>query len=157
MIVQNHKLNKFSPNFQKLQGKSKNTPGRGGINQKAGINMCTLLHTYIHTYTHKYIYIYIYGLPWQISWQRSCKSACNAGNLGSIPELGRSPGEVNSYPLQYSGSENSMDCIVHGVAKSQLQRVTFIFTFTLLYIKQISNKQSIRNPTQYFVITYKGK
>ena len=34
---------------------------------------------------------------------------------------------------------------------------TFIFTFTLLYIKQISNKYSIRNPTQYFVISYKGK
>ena len=44
---------------------------------------------------------------------------CNAGDLGSIPELGRSPGEENSYPLQYSGLENSMDCIVHGVAKSQ--------------------------------------
>ena len=41
-------------------------------------------------------------------------SACNVGNLGSTPVLGRSPGEVNSYPLQYSGPENSMDCIVHG-------------------------------------------
>ena len=46
------------------------------------------------------------------------ESACNVGNLGSIPGLGRSPGEGNSYPLQYSGLENSMDCIVHGVAKS---------------------------------------
>ena len=34
-----------------------------------------------------------------------------------IPGLGRSPGEGNSYPLQYSGLENSMDCIVYGVAK----------------------------------------
>ena len=40
-------------------------------------------------------------------------------NLGSIPGLGRSPGEGNSYPLQYSGLENSMDCIVRGVTKSQ--------------------------------------
>ena len=46
------------------------------------------------------------------------QSTCNAGDLGSIPELGRSPGEGEGYPLQYSGLENSMDCIVHGVAKS---------------------------------------
>ena len=46
------------------------------------------------------------------------ESTCNAGDLGVIPELGGSPGEENSYPLQYSGLENSMDCIVHGVAKS---------------------------------------
>ena len=36
-------------------------------------------------------------------------AVCNAGDLGLIPGLGRSPGEVNSYPLQYSGLENSMD------------------------------------------------
>ena len=47
------------------------------------------------------------------------ESACNVGNLGSIPGMGRSPGEGKSYPLQYSGLENSMDCLVHGVAKSQ--------------------------------------
>ena len=47
------------------------------------------------------------------------ESACNAGELGLIPGLGRSPGEGNSYPLQYSGLENSMNCIVHGVTKSQ--------------------------------------
>ena len=40
--------------------------------------------------------------------------ACNAGDLGSIPGLARSPGEGNGYPLQYSGLENSMDSIVHG-------------------------------------------
>ena len=38
-----------------------------------------------------------------------------------IPGLGRSPGEVDSYPLQYSGLEKSMDCIVHGVTKSRTQ------------------------------------
>ena len=47
------------------------------------------------------------------------ESACNAGDLGSIPGLGRSPGEGNGYPLQYSGLENFMGCIVHGVAKSE--------------------------------------
>ena len=45
-------------------------------------------------------------------------SACNAGDLGSIPGLGRSLGEGKGYPFQYSGLENSTDCIVHGVTKS---------------------------------------
>ena len=52
---------------------------------------------------------------------------CSAGDLGPIPGLGRSPGEGNSYPLQYSGLENSMDSIVHGVAKSQTQLSDFHF------------------------------
>ena len=46
------------------------------------------------------------------------ESVCNAGDLGSIPGLGSSPGEGKGHPLQYSGLENSMDRIVHGVAKS---------------------------------------
>ena len=44
---------------------------------------------------------------------------CNVGDLGSIPDLGRSSGEGKGYSLQYSGLENSTHCIVHGVAKSQ--------------------------------------
>ena len=47
------------------------------------------------------------------------ESVCNAEDLGAIPGLGKSPGEGTGYPLQYSGLENSMDCKVHGVAKSQ--------------------------------------
>ena len=47
------------------------------------------------------------------------------GDLGSIPGLGRSPGEGKGYPLQYSGLDNSMDCIVHGVTKSQTQLSDF--------------------------------
>ena len=46
------------------------------------------------------------------------KNPCNAGDHSLIPGLGRSLGEGNGYPLQYFGLENSMDCIVHGVAKS---------------------------------------
>ena len=46
------------------------------------------------------------------------ESACIVGELGSIPGLGRSPGEGKGYPLQYSGLENSMDYIGHGVTKS---------------------------------------
>ena len=53
------------------------------------------------------------------------ESACNAGDLDSIPGWGRSPGEGKGYPPQYSGLENSMDCIVNGVAKS---RTRLIFT-----------------------------
>ena len=56
------------------------------------------------------------------------ESTCNAGDLGSIPGLGRSPGEEKGYSLQYSGVKNSMDCIVHGVAKSQRQLSDFHFT-----------------------------
>ena len=57
------------------------------------------------------------------------ESACNAGDLlCSIPGLGRSPGEGKGYPLQYSGLENSMDCTVHGVAKSRTRLSDFRFT-----------------------------
>ena len=61
------------------------------------------------------------------------ESTCNAGDLGLILSLGRSPGEPKGYQLQYSGLENSMNCIVHGVAKSWTQLNDFHFhsTFTL--------------------------
>ena len=59
-------------------------------------------------------------------------SAYNAGDLGSIPGSGRSPGEGNGNPLQYSCLENPMDrgawqAAVHGVAKSQTRLSDFIF------------------------------
>ena len=73
-------------------------------------------------------------LGWKIPWRRDrlptaiflgfpCGSAgkepaCNVRDLGLIPGLVRSPGEGKGYPLQYSGLENSMDCIVHGVTNS---------------------------------------
>ena len=53
------------------------------------------------------------------------ESTCNVRDLGSIPGLGRSPGEGKGDPLQYSGLENSMDCIVHGVEKSQTRLSDF--------------------------------
>ena len=60
------------------------------------------------------------ALPWWLSWQ---ESACNEEDLGLIPQSGRSHGEGNSNPLQYSCLENLMDrgawqATVHGVAKS---------------------------------------
>ena len=62
------------------------------------------------------------------------ESTHNAGDVGSISGLGRSPGEGNGFPLQYSGLENSIDCIVHGVAKSQSQLSNFHFTYMYIYI-----------------------
>ena len=56
------------------------------------------------------------------------ESTCNVGDLGSIPGLGSSPGEGKGYPLQYSGLENSMDCIDHGVTKSWTRLSDFHFT-----------------------------
>ena len=52
---------------------------------------------------------------------------CSVGDLGSIPGLGRTPGERNGYPFQYFAVENSMDCIVHGVENSQTQLSDFHF------------------------------
>ena len=59
-------------------------------------------------------------------------SACNAGDLGSIPGSGRSPGEGNGTPLQYSCLENPMDggawwAAVHGVAEGRTQLSDFTF------------------------------
>ena len=53
------------------------------------------------------------------------ESGCNVGDLGSIPGLGMSPGEGKGHLLQYSSLENSMDCIVHGVAKSRTRLNNF--------------------------------
>ena len=60
------------------------------------------------------------------------ESACNAGDPGAIPDLGRSPGEENSYPLQYSGLENPMDSMVQGVAKSGTRLSGFYLTHLLV-------------------------
>ena len=59
------------------------------------------------------------------------ESACNVGDLGSIPGLGRYPGEGNGYPPQFSGLGNSMDCIVHEVEKSWAQLRDFRFDFKI--------------------------
>ena len=71
------------------------------------------------------------------------ESTCNAGDLGSIPGLGRSPGEGKGYPLQYFGLENSMDCIVHWVAKSQTRLRNFHFHF-ILYMSDVLSLYLLR-------------
>ena len=65
-------------------------------------------------------------------------SACNTGELGSIPGLGRSPGEGNGNPLQYSCLENPMDrgawwAILQGVAKSRTQLSDFTRIYSRLF------------------------
>ena len=66
----------------------------------------------------------ILGLPWGSAGK---ESPCNVGDLGSIPGLGRSPGEGKGYPLQYSGLKNSMGCIVHEVTKNRTRLSDFHF------------------------------
>ena len=85
------------------------------------INKQIYIYLYIYIYTFIYFYLTVQGFPDGSDGQ---ESACNAGDPSSIPESGRSPGEGNGNPLQYSCLENSMDrgawqATVHGVAKSQ--------------------------------------
>ena len=61
------------------------------------------------------------------------ESICNVGDLGLKPGLGRSPGEGKGYPLQYSGLEKSMDCIVHRVAKNWTKLSDFHFHLYATY------------------------
>ena len=70
-------------------------------------------------------------------------SACNSGGLGSIPGLGSSPGEGKGYPLQYSGLENSLDCIVHGVAESQTQLSNFTLCIDVISSFLMSGTSSL--------------
>ena len=70
------------------------------------------------------------------------ESACSVGDLGSIPGLGRSPGEGKGYPLQYSGLENPMDCRAHGVVNSQTRLSSFHYQYyyTYTYTHILENK-----------------
>ena len=75
-------------------------------------------------------------------------SACNVGDPGSIPGLGRSPGEGKGYSLQYSGLENSMDCIVHGVTKNWTQLRDFFSLFQAWNLKGLVISASFLLRTQ---------
>ena len=96
--------------------------------------------------TQLYIYVYILrGFP---GGSAGKESACNAGDLGSIPGLGRSPGEGKGYPAQYSGLENSVDCIVHGVTKSRTRpsdfhSLNYIFFFMFFSIRVDPRRMSM--------------
>ena len=75
------------------------------------------------------------------------KSACSLRDLGSIPGLGRYPGEGKGNPLQYSGLENSMDCIAHGVTKSRTQLSDFYF--------QAPRKQRQKVPPTLMIVNWR--
>ena len=64
------------------------------------------------------------------------ESTCNARDLASIPGLGRSAGEGNSFPLRYSGLENSMDSVDHGVLKSWTRLSDFHFHVMSMILKK---------------------
>ena len=75
------------------------------------------------------------------------ESTCNAGDLGSIPGLGRPPGEGKGYPLQYSGLENSRNYTVHGVAKSRTRLSDFHFHICTWLQEKPGEENG--NPLQY--------
>ena len=93
----------------------------------------TLLYFFLNRFQYfnqqlKHEKLWIFDLEWaSLVAQLVQESNCNARDLGSINGLGRSPGEGKGDPLQYSGLENSMDCIVHGVTKSWT-RLSVTFT-----------------------------
>ena len=80
-------------------------PGKTSIPKKGNAKECSDYHTIVETSLEK---LSIFNKPFPGSSEVKV-SACNAGDLGSIPGLGRSPGDGNGNPLQYPGLENSMD------------------------------------------------
>ena len=83
------------------------------------------------------------------------ESACNSEDPGWIPGSGRSPGEGNGNPLQYSCLENSMDggawwATVHGVAKSWTQLSNFTFTFSLISKTKIEEFDLLKGDLKQF-------
>ena len=110
---------------------------------------------------------YMSGFPGSLAGK---ESSCNAGDPSSISELGRSPGEGNGYPLQYSGLENSMDrgawqATAHGVAKNQTRLSDFHFpVFTIhqlsgrvLYSSAASFLKSFKNHLWFLFINKNAK
>ena len=111
MFCRHHKIITISPNFLLLMQ----------------VFSSTALH--LKTSQLPFFKVLWYFLSWIEGFPDSSVgkvSTCNVGDLDSIPGLGRSPGEGKGYPLPYSGLENSMDCIVHGVAKSWTRMMGFV-------------------------------
>ena len=98
------------------------------------VRLCWPKHTgflmIIISFPDYFPFIIIYFSRWGFPCGSAGKeSSCNAGDLGSIPRLGRSPGEGKGYLLQYSGLENSMD---YGLQRVRHNWATFTFTFPSL-------------------------
>ena len=90
---------------------------RWGNNGNNGLRLIPfeLIFMCIVSYSYGFTLLHMTGFPYGSAGE---ESACNAGDLGSITGLGRSPGEQKAFTLQYSGLENYMDYTVHGVTKS---------------------------------------
>jgi len=108
------------------------------------VGSLSLLQWIFLTQESKWGLLHCKQILYQLSYQGNpSKMENNAGDLGSIPGLGRSPGEGKGYPLQYSGLENSVDYIVHRVAKSWTRLSDFHFqNFHAYPIRYIS----LQNP-----------
>ena len=92
---------------------------------------------YSQKYEYAYLYIPVYSYRLYMSFlcgSAGKESACNAEDLDSIPGLKRSPVEGKGYPLQYSGLENSRDCIVHGVAESDMTEWLSLSLYSYRYL-----------------------
>ena len=95
----------------------------------------------------------VINIPGELLWWLRCKeSTCNGRDLGSIPGLGKSPGEKNDNPLQYSHLENSMDrgawqATVHAVAESDTTEWLSLSTFKLGFSgSSVVKKKKKKNP-----------
>ena len=104
------------------------------------------MHTHTHTHTHTHVCLCIYKWVFQVDLVLKNLSV-NVGDVkeaGLIPELGRSPGEGNGNPLQYSCLENPMDrgtwrAAVHGISQSQtrlkqLSMHSYMYIFTKIFV-----------------------
>ena len=94
--------------------------------------------------------------PYFLCGSAGKESPRNAGDLGSIPGLGRSPGEGKGFPLQYSGLENSMDCIVHGGRKgSDTTKRLSLLSSSYMSCFRHEVKRSDKVPL--WVLTFRGE
>ena len=85
------------------------------IYKKGCTNVVFQIQWWMSVWTHILIIVSVISLMGFPCGSAGKESTCNVGDLGSIPGLGRFPGEGKGYPLQYSGLENSMDSIVHAI------------------------------------------
>ena len=76
--------------------------------------------------------------------------------MGSIPGLGRSPGEGNSYPLQYSGLENSKDCLVHWVMEAAFTFTSLNYPVANCILSKVQIAQTIRCLPELFARNFRS-
>ena len=105
---------------------------------KRSLDICNFFEE-LFSLSHSVVFLYFFALFIKMAYlslgflgsSAGNELACSGGDLGSVTRLGRSPGEGNGYPLQYSGLENSMNCIVHGVIKNRTRLSNFYFSSLL--------------------------